>query len=209
MSEKTVESFVEKLQSEGVEVGQKEAARIRSEAEKEKEEILSQARAEAGKIKSDAETEAENMLKKSRNELKLAARDVALTLKDALERALRAIVAKPVEEELSKPAFLQEVIKETVSKYAEADAAGRSDVAINLSPKLAEEMKDWAVKAVGQACGGNGDVEVKGTLKQAGFEYRFSGGTVEVTAASVVEILGGMLSEKLRETLNEAMKEGN
>lgn len=209
MSERTVESFVEKLQSEGVEVGQKEADRIRSEAEQEREEILAKARAEADRIKSDAEAEADNTLKKSKSELKLAARDVALTLKDALERALQAIVTEPVHAELSKPAFLQEVIKETVSKYAEADAAGEAAVTINLSPKLAEEMKDWAVKAVGQACGSDTDVKVKETLKQAGFEYSFSGGTVEVTPASVVEILGGMLSEKLRETLDQAMQEGN
>lgn len=206
MSETTVQSFVEKLQNEGVEAGQKEADRLRAEAEQEKQDILAKARAEAEQIKSDARAEADSMLEKARNELELAARDAALNLKDTLERALQAIIAKPVREELSRPEFLQEVIKEVVSKYAEADAKGESTVSINLSPALAKQMEEWAINELGQACGGAGHVDVKETLKQAGFEYTFSGGTVEVTAASIVETFGGMLSQNLRDTLTRAMQ---
>ncbi|MFO7901465.1 MAG: hypothetical protein ACQESR_09125 [Planctomycetota bacterium] len=209
MSETTVQSFVEKLRNEGVEVGQREADRLRAEAEQEKQEILAKARAEADNIKSNAQAEADSILEKSKHELELAARDAALTLKDSLERALQAIIAKPVQEELSRPEFLQQVIKEVVSKYAEADIAGQTTVSINLSPDLAKKMEQWAINELGRACGGGGEVDVKGTLKEAGFEYTFSGGTVEVTAASIVETFGGMLSQKLRDTLTRAMQSEN
>lgn len=209
MSETTVQSFVEKLRSEGVEAGQKEAERLRAEAEQEKQEILAKARAEADNIKSSAQAEADSTLENSKHELELAARDAALTLKDTLERALQAIIVKPVQEELSRPEFLREVIKEVVTKYAEADIAGQTTVSINLSPELAGQMEEWAINELGQACGGAGHVDVKGALKQAGFEYTFSGGTVEVTATSVVETFGGMLSRRLRDTLNRAMQSEN
>lgn len=208
MSETTVQSFVEKLRNEGVEAGQKEADRLRAEAEQEKQDILAKARAEADTIKSNAQAEAESTLEKSKHELELAARDATLTLKDTLERALQAIVAKPVQEELSRPDFLQQVIKDVVSKYAEADATGQT-VSINLSPELAEKLEEWAIDELGRACKGDGHVDVKSNLKQAGFEYRFSGATVEVTANSVIETFGGMLSQKLRDTLNRAMQSEN
>ncbi len=206
MSETTVESFVKKLQNEGVEAGQKEAEKLRSEAEKEKQDILEKANAEAEKIKSDAQVEAGKTLEKSKNELELAARDAALKLKDTLERALREIIAKPVKDELSKPDFLKQLIEDVVSKYADADAKNKTGASISLSPELAENLGSWAAKELGKACEGSAGVDVKENLKQAGFEYNLSGGTVEVTEASVVEILGDMLSERLREMLTKAMQ---
>jgi len=45
---------------------------------------------------------------------------------------------------------------------------------------------------------------LRGTLAEAGFAYDIAGGTVEVTADSVVEVLSGMVGSELRKQIVDA-----
>jgi len=131
MSE-TIESFVAKLQAEGVEAGQEQAAKLQAEAETEAREIIARAEAEAEKVIADARREAENTLARSRTEVELAARDVALKLRAALNRALTGILAVTVEEQLSNAEFLKKLIEGVVSRYAVSDREGGASISISV-----------------------------------------------------------------------------
>ena len=71
----TIESFVEKLKSEGVEEGKRQAEQLREDAEQQARQIISDAEKQAQKAIGDAKAEAESILFRNRTELELAARD--------------------------------------------------------------------------------------------------------------------------------------
>jgi vacuolar-type H+-ATPase subunit E/Vma4 len=197
----TIESFVSKLQAEGVDAGKKKARQLQDEAARNAEKIEADAHAKAEKIIADAKKEAENNLARGRTELQLAARDTALQLRETLSAALQSVLAAKTRETLADSEFVKQVLVEVVRSYAEADTAG-GKVKVNLSEDMHNKLADWAMQELSQ-------VELEGTLKQAGFEYTVSGATVEVTVDSVVESLSALVSPKLRETLEDAMaKEG-
>ena len=47
-------------------------------------------------------------------------------------------------------------------------------------------------------------IDLRGTLAESGFTYEIAGGTVEVTADSVVEVLSEMVGSELRKRVVEA-----
>jgi V/A-type H+-transporting ATPase subunit E len=197
----TIESFVAKLQAQGVDAGKKKAKQLQEEANQNAEKIVADAQAQAEKIIADAKAQAENDLARGRTELQLAARDTALRLRETLTAALNAVLSSKTRQELSDGDFLKQVLVEIVRVYAQNDAAGES-IEVNLTPEMKQNLSDWATKELS-------NVDLEGELSQAGFEYTATGATVEVTVDSVVESLSALVSPKLRSILEEAMaKEG-
>ena len=206
----TIESFVQKLQADGVQAGQQEAEKIRQAAKQQAAETLDQATQQAEKIIADAQTQADDLLARSRTELRLAARDAALRLRDALDRALEAVLARGAREKLGDVAFLGEVMHELIAGYAKSHLAGEGEpLSLNVRPELMEKLKDWALAEIGQQRLDElrGQFDLKGTLAAAGFEYKAGGATVEVTLDSVVLALKDLVGPSLRDLLDQAMKD--
>jgi V/A-type H+-transporting ATPase subunit E len=201
----TIESFVAKLQEEGIEAGRQEAQRILQEAQQEAQQSLDQANQEAQRIIEQAKGQAQRSLERCRMELQLACRDAVLRLRDALGKALRAILAQHVGRELSDPQFLRQALHELVQLYAQADLEHRG-FELNVPPQLRDKLSEWALREISQQSedGSHRSVQLKGALKQAGFEYRVNGATIEVTLESVVEMLSELISPRLRQVLEEA-----
>lgn len=202
----TIQTFVEKIRSEGIEAGRRQADDLLAEAKQQSEGILAGAQQERDKILADAEAKAKDILARSQNELQLAARDAALRLRDAVSRALQEIIARAVEPKLADADFIGEVLHEIVTQFSKHDFEGQRNFRINVPEQMHEKFVDWAMTHIGnEAAGEHIAIDLKGTLKQVGFEYNATGATIEVTLESVVEVLGDMVSPKLAETLNRAM----
>jgi len=202
----TIESFVAKLQAEGIEAGQREAQKIRTEAEQQAEQIILQARQQAEKIIADANRQAENIISRGQAELRLAARDTVLRLKSALEQGLQAVLTRGAEQTLSDPQFLAKLLHDLCLEYGRADVERKGRIIINLRPDLRDQLLDWALQEISEKAQAFGmTIDLKGTLKEAGFEYRVSDAKVEITVTSVAETLGEMLSPKLREMVDQAI----
>lgn len=202
----TIESFVAKLQAEGVQAGQTAAEKIVAEAKLQAEEIIKQAEAQAAKTISQAETQAAQILQRSRSEMDLAARDVILKLRDALDRALAAVLEKATTKVLVNDEFLANTLHDLVMLYAKADIAGNQRIEINISSELQGKLADWAMKEISSKAEESGiSIELLGSLAGAGFEYSVSGATVEVTPESVVEVLKDMVNPRLREIIDSAL----
>ena len=202
-----IESFVAKLQAEGVEAGQKEAQKIKERAEKEAAEIIDQAKTQAEQIIAKARQERESLLEKTQTELQLAARDTALRLREALNRALEALLHQAVEKQLSDMEFLGNLLHDLVMLYARSDLAKGETLEINLQPDVREKLVDWAIKVIGEEAleRSHPSIDLKGTLSEAGFEYRIGEATIEVTEAAVVEALANLVRPQLAEMLRDAM----
>ncbi len=203
----TIESFVAKLQAEGVEAGKAEAEKLRAQAAAEAERVVADAKAQAEKTIASAQTDADNLLARGKTELQLAARDTSLKLHEALNRGMQAVVAQGVKEPMSDPAFLGKLLHEVILLYVKELQANKDVMRINVPEQLQGDLTDWALHEIGQAAidGMRGVIDMKSTLAGAGFEYTVSGATVEITPDSVTQSLAEILSPALRDALSQAM----
>ncbi len=203
----TIESFVAKLKSDGVEQGRQQADEIIASAKSEADSIVAAAKAEADKIINDAKKQGQELLTRSNTELELAARDAAIKLRESLVKALEAIIAGPVNETLNDSEFLRTMMTDIMNSYVSADIEGTGDVCLNLNDKKYHELAEWAVKQIRKSSRKDGlCIDLKGTLKQAGFEYNITGATVEMTQEAIIEAMMALVGPKLREVFNAALK---
>lgn len=206
----TIESFVAKLQQEGVQAGQQAADKIKGDALAQAQQITTQAKAQAEKIIADANAEAQKILARSRSELELAARDVILKLRQSLEAILKAVLQAEVAKPLQDSQFLCKVLHDLAVAYAQADIERNETIVLNVAEKMHKDVCDWALKEI--AARGrepSSHLDIKGTLKDAGFEYNLSGATIEVTTDSVTSALFDLVSPRLREVIRAAAGESN
>jgi len=205
----SIEDFVAKLQTEGVEAGKQEGDKLIADAKDQAEKIAADANAQAERIIADARGEADNILARGKTELALAARDTMLKLRDALSRSLQAVLRHKVAATLNDVDFLGKALHELILLYAKDELSSGQGLTINVSPEMRKNLAAWAVREIGQKKLDNVDVpiDLKGMLSGAGFEYTASGATVEVTAESVVEMLGELIGPELRAILESATGE--
>ncbi len=195
----TIESFVARLQQEGVESGRRQAG-----------ELVAAARAEAGRIVDDARREATGARARADAELRLAARDVSLKLQRTLTDALRAALARAVEPRLSDPDFVAALLRELVLTYARADAARELEIEINVAPEMRDRLAVWALREMREARsdGSSTKIDLETTLGRAGFEYRIHGAAIEITVESVVERLMELVGPAVRELFAASSEDG-
>lgn len=203
----TIESFVAKLQAEGVDAGKQQAEGIRAEAEKQAKETVDRAHKEADKILADAKTQAEETLARGRTELELAARDATLRLQEAVSRGLAGLLSQTVKQKLDDTDFMGKLLHEVVMLYVRSDFECKQTLKINVPAPMREKLVSWALSEIGQETVDKvrPSIDLKGTLADAGFEYTCSGSTVEVTRDSVVATLVDLVGPDLREVLAKAM----
>lgn len=205
MSE-TIEAFVNRLQAEGVDAGRKEAARIQEEAEKKARGVISAAESRAKQIVEQAEAEARTTVERAKDELKLAVRDTLMRLRRTLAVALRAVLEGAVTKDLSDADFVRGVIHDVILQYARSDSAGGATITVNVTDEMRGRLADWAMHGLRESLDGSGaTVDLLGTLRGAGFEYRVSEGTVEVTVDSVVDALSGLVQPQLGDLLERSL----
>lgn len=205
----TLESFIDKLRTDGVEAGRQAAEEIRREAEQQAAQRVRQAEAEAARIVAAAEAEREQTVARTRTELKLAARDTVSRLREALGQAVTNVLSRAVGQKLAEPDFLEDLIKDVASQYAQADAAGDEVITVNVSESMRKRLTDWAIGTFHKPGDKKGlSLELRGALAGAGFEYSVSGGTVEITPESVVQALSEIVTPELRKLVSAAMDRG-
>ena len=205
----TIQTFVQKIRSEGVQAGQKVAEELLAKARQDAEAIRADAEQQREKILAEAKAEAQNIVSRARTELELASRDAALKLRDALTQALRQVLAYGAKQKLNDADFVGGVLHEIVTEFGKQEFEGKRTFRVNVREEMRQKLVAWAMSHIGQDAG-HGEhlgIDLKGTLQQAGFEYNADGATVEVTLDSVVEVLSELVGPELREVLQKAMAE--
>jgi len=206
----SIESFVKKLQSEGIAAGEEAAEKIKQKAKREAEKILADAKAEAGNLIAEAKKNAERQLTRGQTELELAVRDAVLKLRQTINRILSTMLTRKVEEYFSNPDYLGAVIREIVKIYAGADAENHPSIEVNLPNDMAQQLRENVLHDLFQRLGDEKDsMELKDTLAEAGFEYKIHGATVEVSPDSVAALISEMVSPALQKILESVIGQGN
>lgn len=185
-----LQSLLEKINRDGVEKAEAEAARIVAEAKAKAEMIVKSACSEAEKKKAEAETAAEASAARAAETIRQSARDVVLGVKDALtalfERLLLQDVNRALADEKTVAALVAEAIREL---------AGPGEIACGeqLAKTLAAQL----------AANGGFTVVIDAALG-AGFTVKLDGGRVEHAFTS--EVIAGELARRLRPELARLLK---
>ena len=202
----SLESFVKKLQSEGIAAGKDAAEKLKKEAKREAEKILANAKSDAEKIVAKAENDGERQLSRAKNELELAVRDAILKLGESLSCVLSLVLARRVEKKLSEPDYIGEIMREVIIAYAKADAGQAPRIEINIPKKMRDKLNDSALEDLFQNLQGDrGKLTLKFAFSKSGFEYKIHGATVEVSPDSVSELLAEMVNPDLQEIIADAV----
>jgi V/A-type H+-transporting ATPase subunit E len=206
----SIESFIKKLQAEGVDAGKEAAEKIMKEAEQAAEEIIADAKNEAEKIVAKAKEDAEWKLSHARTQLELAIRDTILKLRESLSDILSALLTQRAEEKLSEADYLGDILHEVIVAYARADADKQTPIEINVSKKMRDKLNEDVLHDLLKNLKGDTDtMGLRATLSKAGFEYKIQGATVEVNADSVSELLSEMVTPALQEVIEKAAGKRN
>ncbi|NLW87506.1 MAG: hypothetical protein GXY38_11590 [Planctomycetes bacterium] len=199
----TIEAFVSRLQTQGLEQGKKAAEQIKADADAQAQQIIRKAQDEARKIVQDAEAQAKAVKTRTSAELELAARDTQLRLRDALVKSIEAVIRRGAEEKLRNREFLSGVIHELILAYAHADIEGKV-MEIHVDEPTRHQLVDWVMTEITAKVGDKISLELQDGLRQAGFEYSINGSTVEVTLDSVTAALKSLVGPHIRELLDKA-----
>jgi V/A-type H+-transporting ATPase subunit E len=198
----TVQSFIDTLRADGVEAGRKAAEEIQRQAEQQAEQVIRQAEAKAQKILEEAEQNRQRTVERTRTDLELAARDTVAKLGGVLSQAVNRVLAQAASKTLEDTAFVKDLIREIACTYAQADAKGDRTIDLNVPESMRAKLADWIISTFHEESADNElSVELHGALASAGFEYKLSGGTVEVTPESVMQALSQLVSPQLQELI--------
>jgi len=201
-----LESFVKKLQSEGVEAGKAAAEKLKKEAEEEAEKIISRAREEADEIIQKAKAGAEKQQKNAQSEMEMAVRDAVLRLRESLKKALSRLISYRVEEDFKDTGYLKEIVREVVLAYTKKDADPDGQVEIEVSEDIQDDWIQTTMTDLSEQLQTSKDhIKIVASLKKTGFDYHLQDGTVEVSPDSVTELLLEMVNPQLQEIISRAV----
>lgn len=183
-----LQQLLEKIQHDGVEKANAEAAAILAKAKADADAILKDAEAKAAARRDEAEADARAFEDRARKTISQAARDTVLDVKAALGRLLENLLSKDVAAALANP---DEVARLAL---AAVKALGADAVDVAAGAKLAD-----ALKAQLAAAAAKGVQVVLDETTGAGFSLRLDGGRVEHDFSEAA--LAAALAKRLRPDL--------
>lgn len=201
-----IESFVETLQAEGVDAGNKAAEEIKAQARDKADQIIAQAKANAEQIIAEAQGEADQIKARMDSSLELAARDTLILLREKLGELLSALLKQQVEKELSAEETLSSIMRDVILAQCKPASDAQITAEIHVPQELQSRLLTGAIRELARALKNqNIQTEVKANLAQAGFEYKIEGSTLEVSAESVAALLSDMIDPQLQQILDRAV----
>ena len=185
-----LQGLLEKINRDGVEKANAEAARIVAEARAKAAAIVKAANEEAAKAKAAAEKESAGYAERARTTISQAARDTVIEVGNSVEAMLKRILGENVDRTLADPKNVAALTLEAVKGLTgAAEVAVPTALAATLKAQLAAQ--------------GNVTVVTDETLG-TGFSVRTDGGRVEHSFTG--EAISAELAKRLRPDLAKLVK---
>ncbi|HAS81238.1 MAG TPA: hypothetical protein DCS43_00800 [Verrucomicrobia bacterium] len=197
-----LQGLLDRIQKEGVERADTEARQIADEARAKARRLIADAEKEAAALIQKARAESDLFLKRSESALHQVARDVILTVGEAVTETLQALVGKRIDAALTTEA-LPGLIHEAVKAYCSASTAQPIEV-------LLSESQQAAVSALFMNQFRN---DMKAGLTIQGSRSVLSGFRVSLTdrgiqhdftGEALTEAIGRLLRPQLADIVNRA-----
>ena len=183
-----LQQLLEKIQHDGVEKANAEAAAIVAKAKAEAAALIKDAESKAAAAKAQAEADATASAERAAKTIQQAARDTVLEVKDALAKLLEGLLAKDVNEALATPGAAAQLALGAIQALGadQADVAAGEQLAATLKAQLAAAAKDGVKVVLDDTVG-------------AGFSLRLDNGRVEHDFSEAA--LTAALAKRLRADL--------
>lgn len=187
-----LQQLLEKIQHDGVEKANAEAAVILAKAKDEAAAILKDAEAKAAACRTQAETDAAAFEARARKTVQQAARDTVIEVKNGLAKLLEDLLAKDVAAGLANPAEAAKLALAAVKEL------GSTQVDVAAGEKLVD-----ALRAQLAATAASGVKVVLDESVGAGFSLKLDNGRVEhdFSEAAIVAVLAKRLRPDLARLL--------
>lgn len=187
-----LQQLLEKIQHDGVEKANAEAATILAKAKADAAAILKDAESKAAALRAQAETDAKAFEERAQKTISQAARDTVLEVKDAIGRMLEKLLAKDVAAALADPSEAAKLALAAVNELgSNADVAAGEKLAAALKAQLAADAKAGVKVVLDESVG-------------TGFTIRLDGGRVEhdFSESAIVAALAKRLRPDLAKLVN-------
>ena len=188
-----LQQLLEKIQRDGVDKANAEAAAIVAKAKAEADALVKKAKEDADAAEAKGKADAEAYAERARETISQAARDTVLKVKDDVTKLLTKLLAQDVTDALATEAvpIAAAAVKELVSGSAAAEVAAPAKLVEALRAQLAAQAQD-GVKVVADEMTG------------AGFTVKLDNGRVEhdFTDAAISDAL----AQRLRADLAALLK---
>tara|TARA_R110002072_G_scaffold284006_1_gene447801 strand:- start:20703 stop:21332 length:630 start_codon:yes stop_codon:yes gene_type:complete len=193
-----VSELIDRLKSEGVAEGQQQADAILSAAKDEAAAIVEAAQAEAEKIEATARDEAERTRTNGTQALKLASRDAAIQLREQLEQEFHGWISRIVDQPLSDPEFLGQLIRDMASDAA--TDASRIDVSV--AEQHAAALDQFTQSQTAEMLRDGVEIRADRSIEN-GFRFKVDGSNVEInfTDEAVTAATMRLLAPKFRQLI--------
>lgn len=188
-----LQQLLEKIQRDGVDKANAEAAAIVAKAKEEANALVKKAEEEAAATRAKAEEEAAAYAARARETISQAARDTVLKVKDDVTKLLTKLLAQDVTAALANEAvpLAAAAVKELVTGSATAEVAASAKLVDALRAQFAAQAQG-GVKVVADETTG------------AGFSVRLDNGRVEHDFTDAA--IAGALAQYLRADLAALLK---
>ena len=183
-----LQQLLEKIQRDGVDKANAEAAAIVAKAKSEAEALVKKAQEDAAAAEAKGKADAEAYAARARETIAQAARDTVLKVKDDVTKLLTKLLAQDVTAALATEAvpIAAAVVKELVTGAATAEVAASAKLVDALRAQLAAQAQG-GVKVVADEMTG------------AGFTVKLDSGRVEHDFTDAA--IAGALAQRLRADL--------
>lgn len=198
-----LQSLIERIQREGVEKAEADAAVIVTRAKAKASEIIKAAEAQAQVLLKQADADARVYTERSTITLTQAARDVLLAVGQGLESILNEVVRKQVGQALS-PETLQVMLGRIAQAYA-AHGMNENRLTVLLSPDDQQSLERLVEAGVCDALGQGVDLRADDRIVK-GFRISIQDGHVvhDFTQGTIAAAIGELLKPHLAEIVHRA-----
>lgn len=200
-----LQSLIEKIQRDGVERAEREAAEILSQAKERAEGIIAEAQKRAEERAAAAERQAAHSALAGTRALEQAARDVILAAGRALGHAFQEIIGGSVTAGISDD-VLRDAIRRMLRAYAERGMT-ESRIEILLSAKDQTSLREALMREFAAAAKGGLEISAQDGLA-AGFKLKLEDGRVthDFSSDAIAEAISAFLGPGLAEIVHRAAR---
>ncbi len=199
-----LQGLLDRIQKDGIDKADNEAAKIVDEAKAKAADVVSKAKSEANAMLAKAEEDGKMFQQRGESAISQAARDVILSVGDAITATLQGIVAKSVNSAFNTEDF-NALVKSVVLSYCEKESA--SNIELIVSESQCEQVASYFMNEMSENI--KEGLTIKGdrnivsgfvvSMKEDGLYHDFTGKTL-------TDAIGSLLRPQLSAIVKSATK---
>lgn len=200
-----LQNLLERIQKDGVDKAEAEAGRIVSEAKKSAQAIKAEAEEAADAAMKKAELDGKAFIERGRKSLEQAARDVILSVGDAVSSTMVGIVDREVSQALTGDT-LKKMLTTVVELYCKKKS-GSTAIDILLNAEQQQEIVNFFMSKYAEAVRNGLEIKADGGIV-SGFRVSVADEKVEhdFSGEAITEALCQLLRPHLAEIVRESAK---